>query len=92
MENIYSKETDTRKNYAKLFIGTVHQEDWAGMGIRYIHMADPVKFFVLPGVFVFFDDLVLIIVNGGTCHDPGLGTIPHDLLINVVTRELLADK
>ena len=25
MENIYSKETDTRKNYAKLFIGTVLQ-------------------------------------------------------------------
>ena len=25
MENIYSKETDTRKNYARLFIGTVLQ-------------------------------------------------------------------
>ncbi len=54
------------------------------MGVCHIHMADTVQFFVLPGVFMLFDQPVLIIVHRGTGHNPRLGAAVHGQLIDII--------
>ena len=70
----------------------VGQEDWAGLGIANVHVADAVDFFIFPGIFMLFDNTGLVIVNGCAGHKSSLGPSIHRQLIDIKTGCLILDK
>ena len=62
------------------------------MGVCNVHMADPVKLLVFSGLFVFLDNLILVIINGGAGYNSRLGAAVHGKLIDIVAGGVFHDK
>ena len=63
----------------------VAEEDRTGLGAAGIHVADPVQFLFREGVFMFFNDVFVVIVDRGAGDDAGLRPSVHGLCIEIVT-------
>ena len=74
-----------RNDLRKLRIVTIAQKDGTGIGVAGIHMTDAIRFFIGTGQFVFFDDIVQIIVYGSASDKTGLASSVHGLTVNVET-------
>ena len=62
----------------------VCQENRACLHIAHIHMADSVLFFVRPGIFMLFDNIVPVVIYGGACHNPCLAPAVHSQFIQII--------
>ena len=61
----------------------VAEEDGTRLGVAGIHVADPVHFLVSPGILMFFDHIVQVIIDRSAGHQACLGPAGHDLLVKV---------
>jgi len=80
---------DEGVNSGDIFVG---QKDGAGVGAEHVGEAGAVVLFDLAGFFVFFDDVVFVVLDVAGEGDAHLGATVHDLTIEVEAGLGLADE
>ncbi len=73
-------------------LAAISQKDGARLGLADIHMADSVLLLVRPGILMFLNHLILIIINGGAGHYAFLAPPLHNLFIDIIAGLVLPDK
>ena len=81
-----------RDNLFNRFLFPVSQKDRSGLCADRIDVADAVFLFFRPGIFVFFNKALQVVVDGSGRHDPGLGAVPHRQLIKIIGRLFFPDE
>ena len=74
------------------FAAAVRQKNGTGVGVCYLHMADPVKLLVLPGVLVLLDHAVYIVIHRRAGHDACLAPAVHSQLVQIIAGFLICHK
>ena len=75
-----------------LIVPAVAQEDRSCLGATGVDMTDPVLFLVSARVFVLLDDIVFVVIDGGTCDQTGLGAAVHGLRVHVIAGGPVLDE
>ena len=73
-------------------IGTICQKNWPCLRIACINVSNAVRLFIRTGIFMLFNNPVLIIINGCTRHNTCLRPAFHCQFINIITAPFVFDK
>ena len=67
------------------FVRTIRKENRSGLGRTSIYVCDTVNFFVFSGIFMFFNNMIHIIIYRRTGDKSCLRTTVHHKLVNIIT-------